>query len=60
MPKTISDYQMREYVRREWPIATAAAMRFIRAQGHDIKIVPNDPILARKDEAVYKRHYVRS
>lgn len=50
MPKTISDYQMREYVRREWPIATAAAMRFIRAQGHDIKIVPNDPILARKYE----------
>lgn len=64
MGREMSEHQLWEYVQHEWPVATAAAMRFIKAQGHDIKIVPNDPLLARKyeqDEAsrIKFKNYVR-
>lgn len=38
------------YFRHAWKDATEGAMRFIKAQGHDIDIVPEDPKLKAQYE----------
>lgn len=51
----LSGKQKLRYLRRHWPEAAEQGLRFIRAQGHDIKIVCDNEALV--EETRKKREY---